>query len=192
MSQEDKKSAHHAVTRVSSQEIDDAILRLQAAFGDGRVDEKDFGERMGRALTAKTHGELSAILFDLPDASVTPPVPAVARRLHKATAIFSGIEQRGRFILPSRFFITAIMGGYLLDLSQAQFESAESTVHITAIMGGVQVAVPTGIRIMVSGSPIMGGISQNLCTDHLPQDAPYIHIIAKAILGGIEIKNCIP
>ena len=79
------------------------------------------------------------------------------------------------------------MGGCLIDLTKASLESPESTIHVLAVMGGVQIFVPPGLRVNIHSSPILGGISKKVKDEHLPENAPTITIFAKAIMGGIEI-----
>lgn len=177
--------------RISTKEIDDAIQQLESAYTDGRLDENELGERMALALKAKTESDLAHLLRDLTrTANLAQPIVVdhkLRRLKNAAVAIFSGIELNGQFILPKEYRISAIMGGCLIDLSRARLESPYSTIHITAIMGGVQIFVPKGIRIEIDGFPIMGGISKHVADEDLPHDAPVIHLHCKAIMGGIEI-----
>jgi hypothetical protein len=178
-----------ATFRLSTAEKDQAVARLQSAFGDGRLDEKDFEDRMEKMLISKTHGELDLLFSDLPD--LLPPKNLYSYHLEEirshATAIFSGFEQKGHFILPGVYHVEAICGGCSLDLREAQLESQNSTINITAVLGGVKLIIPAGVRVSVQGSPILGGISQKLNREILPSDAPQITIYAQAILSGIEI-----
>ncbi|KPC69602.1 hypothetical protein ADL27_54005, partial [Streptomyces sp. NRRL F-6602] len=52
--------------RVSHEERDAVVERLRDAAGDGRLDIDELEERVGRALTAKTYGELAPLTADLP------------------------------------------------------------------------------------------------------------------------------
>src|SRR5258708_31534422 len=60
-----QQAAARAV-RASDRERDAATHRLQEAFGDGRLDDAEFDERMRAALTARTCGQLDELLTDLP------------------------------------------------------------------------------------------------------------------------------
>lgn len=190
---ENEKSAKDPLVRVSSQEIDEAIHQLQTAFGDGRLDEQEFDDRMSKAIQVKTKGELFALLDDLvsePKSSSIRFPSFGARRLdHGALAVFSGIEKKGHFVLPKSYQVTAIMGGCLLDLRDATLESSTTDIQITAILGGVQVFVPSDVRVQVHKTSLFGGFSQRVANDHLPAAAPVIHIRGIAIFGGVEIKT---
>jgi hypothetical protein len=55
---------------------DKVVDRLQEAFADGRLADEEYEERLQRALSAKTFGELSALTRDLPG---EPPLPMSGR-----------------------------------------------------------------------------------------------------------------
>jgi Domain of unknown function (DUF1707) len=60
--------------RVSDAERQAVADRLAAHFADGRLDQAEFDDRVGRAMSAKTRADLSGLFSDLPDAGA----PAVA------------------------------------------------------------------------------------------------------------------
>jgi|SRR5208282_3769316 len=53
--------------RVSDAERQAAADRLAEHFADGRLDQAEFDERVGRAMSAKTQADLSALFADLPE-----------------------------------------------------------------------------------------------------------------------------
>lgn len=61
--------------RASDAERSDVAERLGKHYGEGRLDQVEFDDRLQKAMTAKTRGELAALLTDLP----AQPVP------HQAT-----------------------------------------------------------------------------------------------------------
>jgi hypothetical protein len=62
--------------RVSDAERDQAVARLSEHFQAGRLTQEEFEDRSGRALQARTGGDLSVLFADLPQNTV--PVPTVA------------------------------------------------------------------------------------------------------------------
>ena len=56
--------------RVSNAERTEVADRLSKHYGDGRLDEDEFNERLDRAMKAKTQADLHGIFADLPD---SPP-----------------------------------------------------------------------------------------------------------------------
>lgn len=172
-----------SMLRISTEEIDEAVQQLEAAYTEGRLDDIELEDRMAKALCAKTKGDLLLLFHDL------SPIerPLLQRLPESSVAIFSGLEQKGNFILPKNYEISAIFGGCMIDLSKVHLESAESIINISAIFGGVKVFVPKGIRVEIVSKVIFGGVSKKLCNESLLDNVPVIHINAEAIFGGIEL-----
>ena len=66
--------------RASHQDRDQVVEQLRVAGGDGRLDAEELDQRVEAALTARTYGELAALVADLPAGPVTPPAGAPALR----------------------------------------------------------------------------------------------------------------
>jgi hypothetical protein len=74
-------STDDAGLRVSDAERNDVADKLSGHFADGRLDQAEFKERLDRAMSAKTRGDLSGLFSDLPRQRVeSAPVPARRRR----------------------------------------------------------------------------------------------------------------
>ena len=65
--------------RVSDAERQAVADRLAEHFADGRLDQAEFDDRVGRAMSAKTRADLSGLFSDLPDTGA-PAVPDGPRR----------------------------------------------------------------------------------------------------------------
>jgi hypothetical protein len=69
--------------RVSHAERQEVADRLSKHYGDGRLDEEEFNERLDKAMKAKTRADLSGLFDDLPDSgeprtsAMTPAQPVV-------------------------------------------------------------------------------------------------------------------
>jgi hypothetical protein len=68
--------------RVSDAERQAVADRLAEHFADGRLDQAEFDDRVGRAMNAKTRGDLNGLFTDLPEAGA-PAVPDGPRRRHR-------------------------------------------------------------------------------------------------------------
>jgi hypothetical protein len=67
----------HASMRASSADRERAVDVLKAGFAEGRLNQDEYNDRMGRAYSARTYGELAALTTDLP-AGVLPAAWPVA------------------------------------------------------------------------------------------------------------------
>jgi Flp pilus assembly protein TadB len=61
-----------AGVRVSDAERSEVADKLSKHYGDGRLDEAEFGERLDRAMKAKTRADLNGLLDDLPGGGPPP------------------------------------------------------------------------------------------------------------------------
>ena len=52
--------------RIGDAERDDAVDQLREHAAAGRLTSEEFSERMGKALEARTRGELAVLFTDLP------------------------------------------------------------------------------------------------------------------------------
>jgi hypothetical protein len=70
-----------ATLRIGDAERQQMSDVLAEHFSDGRLDESEFRERMDKAMAAKTTGDLSGLLSDLPplDGRSAPAPPSAAR-----------------------------------------------------------------------------------------------------------------
>lgn len=67
--------------RVTHQDREHVVEHVKAAYADGRLDKFEFDERLERAMTARTHGDLMPIMHDLrlsPAQHFAPAQPAPA------------------------------------------------------------------------------------------------------------------
>lgn len=105
----------------------------------------------------------------------------------RTTALFSGSE----IVNTSQRFqggsATAIFGGVTIDLRQARLDPDGATLSITAVFGGVDVIVPRGWRVDVSGAPIFGGFENKVETPE--GEGPTLKVDISVLFGGAEIKH---
>jgi len=64
--------------RVSDAEREAVTGRLAEHFAAGRLDQAEFGDRVGRAMSARTRADLSGLVADLPETRA-PAVPELPR-----------------------------------------------------------------------------------------------------------------
>ena len=70
-------AGNYAAMRAASADRERAVDVLKAAFAEGRLTQDEYNDRMGRAYSARTYGELMTLTADLP-AGVLPAWPMAA------------------------------------------------------------------------------------------------------------------
>jgi len=82
---------------------------------------------------------------------------------------------------------TAIMGGFDIDLRDADIEGPAATVTVSAFMGGGVIRVPETWAVQMRGSSIMGGNSMKV-RENVKAEKTLI-IEGTSLLGGFEVRN---
>ena len=100
---------HNQHLRVSDADRAAVADLLARHYGDGRLDQAEFDERVTRAMAAKTGGDFRGLLDDLPDlpeapsdtagepaapgaqAAPVPPASCLAARRHRHGSAFPGL-----------------------------------------------------------------------------------------------------
>ncbi|TQL94530.1 cell wall-active antibiotic response 4TMS protein YvqF [Actinoallomurus bryophytorum] len=185
--------------RASDSDRDRVADQLREAMAEGRLTAEEHAERLDAVYQAKTYAELAPIVRDLPaTGGVGPPEsagPVVRDDLpppHAGTpnivAVFGGAERSGRWLVEPETNVVAVFGGIELDLRQAVLSRREVTINVVAIMGGVNVTVPPGVRVANSIAAILGGASVPP-EDTVDPDAPVIRLTGFALFGGVSVQR---
>ena len=182
--------------RVSDAERDAVLRTLGDHAAVGRLTLDELEDRSGRALTAKTRGELATLTSDLPreagQAAVSSPVPARRKPVRWMVAIMGGSHRRGRFRAVGSINAVAIMGGDEIDLREAEIEGGELTLNLFALMGGANIYVPDSVEVDVGGFSLMGG-HEEIGSERPPRaGAPLIRIRTYNVMGGASIYRLPP
>jgi hypothetical protein len=119
--------------------------------------------------------------------------PALSRDFVNLTLIFGG----GEFHYDSPNFrggkATAIMGGGTIDLRDAKPAADEIVIDAMTIMGGLEIRVPVGWRVILEGTPILGGMENKTVAREPESGAPgtekRLIVRGMTIMGGLEVKN---
>ncbi|GII81026.1 hypothetical protein Sru01_60080 [Sphaerisporangium rufum] len=61
---------------MTDQDREDVVEHVTTAYAEGRLDKAEFDERLHRAMTARTHGDLAPIMRDLYPAGMPRTAPA--------------------------------------------------------------------------------------------------------------------
>jgi hypothetical protein len=84
--------------------------------------------------------------------------PASTQQPRSTTiALLGGLRLAGRLHLPRRLLHISLVGGMDLDLSQAEFTSAQLDIVKVSLVGGVELVVPADVRVVVGGLVLLGG-----------------------------------
>jgi hypothetical protein len=176
----------------SDAEREHVVLLLRDAAGEGRLTFEELAGRVDRAYGARTSQELEQVTRDLPAQPSATAVDSGSRtgtRTSTVVAIMSGADRSGRWRLDKRCRAIALMGGCKLDLRGAELTGPNPVIRAVAIMGGIEIVVPEGIAVDVTGLAVMGGKSARI-KDVPPQPgAPRLRVRVFAFWGGVSVRS---
>lgn len=198
--------------RASDADRDQVAERLREALAEGRLTPTEHEERLDSLYKAKTIGEISPITEDLPGSAsrgfpsspdrsaFTEPssvevLGSEARDLagqskgsENIVAVFGGCERKGRWLVEPRTNVSVLFGGVELDLREAVLSQHEVTVQLAVILGGVDITVPNGVRVINDTSAILGGADLHDTDQVVDPNAPVVRLTGTCMLGGVDVK----
>lgn len=160
---------------------------LQAAVGDGVLTLSEYDERSALLWRARTRDELDHLVADLPEepegAPDRPPATTgAALRPRRVVAVMSEDRLEGALAPGQRVQGFAVMGKAVLDLRRDDLPRSVD-VQVRSIMGEVEVRVPPGSAVHLSGFSLMGERTVQVGAG----DGPAVHVDAIAVMGTVEV-----
>ena len=170
--------------RVSDDERSHVLALLEKATGRGLIDLNEYSERSAKVISARTRGDLNAVLLDLPGLQIagrsvydahlaagppTRPVPgfsgAVAADRTGGVLELTGWGSRtfkGYWTAPPLIVIGGTGASTRLDFTAAQLISPTVTIEFRSNYGGAaEFVVPKGSVVRVEGLQMRGGHINN-------------------------------
>ncbi len=175
--------------RASEDEREGTIASLRDAVTSSRLTLEEFGERVGAALVAKTRGDLTELVADLPAPVVT--LHPRRRRTRVTAAFIAHVVRRGRLRLGRRSTVLSVLADVDYDLRDAVVEVGQSAVTVLAMLGNVDVYVPEGIDVQVSGLSLLGH-RRDWGRDVAAGEGPSVHVRVLGFGGTVDVWRVPP
>ncbi|WP_248961604.1 DUF1707 SHOCT-like domain-containing protein [Sphaerisporangium perillae] len=171
--------------RASDDDRERVVAVLRDAVADGRLTLAEHEERVERVYGARTLGELAALTTDLLPEHLQP-LRADGRPV---MALFRSEQRDGRWVVPSRYSVTAVGSGVTLDLREALLQSSHITVQATVVGATLTLIVPEGVRVIMPASAVLAGKKNQVPVAAAPPDAPVIEITGMIMMGNVVAKS---
>jgi Cell wall-active antibiotics response 4TMS YvqF len=170
------------------------IKTLVAGFAADRIPLEELERRLDVAHRTPDLTELDRLVADLPAAEAaaapaprqTAP-PSEVRDQSFVVAIMGGVAKTGRWTPARRTHVLAFMGGAEIDLREAILPPGEIEIAVFTIWGGVEIIVPPGTEVDVSGVAVMGAFEQHRGTTAAPSGGPCVRVTGFALMAGVEV-----
>ena len=159
---------------------------LGEAMSDGRLTQEEHAERVQRAFSARTLGELAELTADLAVPSAQPVRLDGGRTI---TGVFGPARRDGRWVVPENLTVTAMFGEVEVDFRQAILQTSRVQVYATVFGGRLRLIVPEGVSVIVSGHMVLGR-KRGSTPQPAGPGAPVIEV--KALVLGGELSDRTP
>jgi hypothetical protein len=121
-------------SRITENDRDMAVKRLQEAFVDGHLSHQELDDRLQAVFTAGRRGDLGPALAGLPDRNAGPPLRLAAKG--------GRIRRRGAWRVPRVVKVESEYGGVSLDLSRAIIEYPVVDIELQLRFGAAKITLP--------------------------------------------------
>jgi len=145
--------------RASHEDRDAVIETLRVAAGDGRLTAEELDDRLEKAFTAKTYGELAVLTSDLPvSAEAGVIVPAIAPKDLVTIDCRSGNAVRnGQWIVPKRLEVRVTSGNVMLDFTQAAVSHPVLEIDAEVRSGNLIIITKPGVLVHTDDVTVHSG-----------------------------------
>jgi hypothetical protein len=165
--------------RASDADRDRVLALLAEAVSDGRLTPDEHAERVQRACTARTLGELADLTTDLVVASAQPVRLDGGRVI---SGIFGPAKRDGRWVVPETLNVNAMFGEVEVDVTQAILQARHVQLNATVIGARLRLIVPDGVSVVVT-APLMLGRRRGGTPLPAGAETPVIEVRG-LVLGG--------
>jgi predicted membrane protein len=114
--------------------------------------------------------------------------PSGADRLSEF-AMFGGGDRTIRSQAFQGGSITAIMGGFDIDMREAQMAGDSATIEVFIAMGGIDLKVPESWTIVMDITPFMGGANYSKLGRGPSEGHKVLTVSGFVFMGGVDVKH---
>ena len=181
------------------------ISELSTHFANDDLTLEELERRIERVYKAASLAELEEITADLRKAMTLPVDQSVAPS-SRSTALASGSQavvgrvlafmsstrRVGRWLVPPKLDVVAIMSDTKLDFTHAAMPGAVIDVHLRAVMASCKLVVPPNVRVINETHALMANVSSR-ASEVLPGDAPasiespVIRLTGYALMSDVNV-----
>ena len=181
------------------------IEELSTHFANDDISMEELERRIELVYKASSVAELETITADLRAAAMVPQdyvrarvvpgaagAPATYEVPHsRMLALMSSSRRVGRWALPRRFDVLAIMSDTRIDLTQAALPPGLSEIRVRAVMTSLRVIVPPGVPVVVDAHSVMADV-QSRADEPTPDEppsanAPIIRLTGFALMSEVKV-----
>ena len=169
--------------RASDSDRDRVLRVLREAAADGRIDLAEFEERSTLVHKARTLGELPGVTADLLPVDEQPvrldPQPVMG--------LFTSLSRKGRWVAYPDEHVVALAGSVDVDMREALLLRKHHRMTVTAVFGKVDIDVPEGVEVRITGWSLLGRRSTSARRSEL-SDPPVVEVDGFCLFGVVRVR----
>jgi hypothetical protein len=182
------------------------ISELTTHFANDDLSLEELERRIERVYKAASVAELEEITADLRKAMTLPVDQSVVPSSKRSTSVSSNYQtvagrvlafmsstrRVGRWLVPPRLDVVAIMSDTKLDFTHAAMPGAVIDVRVRAVMASCKLVVPPNVRVINETHAVMANV-RNRASEVLPGDAPastespVIRLTGYALMSDVNV-----
>ncbi|KAA0940493.1 DUF1707 SHOCT-like domain-containing protein [Streptomyces apricus] len=171
----------HPQPPVGDEERERAVRRLREAYAEEHISHQEMDDILGRVLTARTHGELTAALV---------PLPAEAPDTTSTIGALGGrIVRRGAWRVPRFLKVESAMGRVRLDLSRAVVEHPVVDIELALGTGRATITVPRDAVVNLDGLRTTWKDVRYRAPRHPVPGGPTVRVSGVMGMGRLKIRH---
>lgn len=190
----DRKGDELALPMEMQRERTVELLSRHFAHDNLTLDELE--RRIEKAYHARGPGELHDLTRDLPSgtdegqARPAAPLPeAFAPEHDRIVSIMTETKRRGMWRPARQAELWSVMSDTNLDLTEAILSPGVTEIEVFALMTGVKIIVPPGVRVVVQTHSLMSSVSdESIEPPQVGSGAPVLRLTGVAIMSEIKVR----
>ncbi|MCV7069081.1 DUF1707 domain-containing protein [Mycolicibacterium farcinogenes] len=182
-------SGQHDHLRVSDAERARVGQLLERAVGEGMITLDEFTERYDAALAARTRGELSAVVADLPLAAPAPAPPRPAIAPEELRGWMSSIVRRGQWTVTPTLRLNTRLCSTTLDFTSAVLPSRVVEILVDDYCSSTEIIVPTAATADLNGVNAVAGSATVKVRTSPPSDQLHLIVRGRVRMGSVTVRH---
>jgi Domain of unknown function (DUF1707) len=179
-----------SAVRASDADREAAVVRLQGAVGEGRIDLGEFAQRADAAYAAVTTADLDVLLADLP-AQTRPPAEIVGQRAQEEVrSVVGDVVLTVGAAPPQR--VSNVLGDIRLDLRTLRTDADRIDLYLSTGLGDIDVIVAEGVDAELHGRTLLGDRKVELAPVQRLAGTPLVVVHGRTVFGDLRLRSLAP
>ncbi|GLW09599.1 hypothetical protein Misp01_47280 [Microtetraspora sp. NBRC 13810] len=167
------------LVRVSDEDRDRTVSRLQQAFAEGFLTSAELEDRIERALTARSRADLTPAVADLPD----------DHQVVRLTSTGGHLRRTGDWQVPRLLRAESEYGNVLLDLSGAHIEHPVIDIDLRLAYGSATIVLPPGATVNTDEALTTWGSVSCKLPGRLGRGRLHVRVTGEVAYGHLRIRH---